>query len=40
LLTSTLPPVLGPVLQAAGVSVGAVSVADLNYNCGAVSIVQ
>ena len=40
LLTSTLPPVLGPVLQAAGVSVGAVSVASLNYNCGAVSIVQ
>ena len=40
LLTSTLPPVLGPILQAAGVSVGAVSVADLNYNCGAVSLVK
>ena len=40
LLTSILPPVLGPILQAAGVSVGGVSVADLNYNCGAVSIVK
>ena len=40
LLASTLPPVLGPILQAAGVSVGGVTVADLNYNCGAVSIVK
>jgi uncharacterized membrane protein len=40
LLTSTLPPVLGPVLRAAGVSAGGVSVADLNYNCGAVSLVK
>jgi len=40
LLTSTLPPVLGPILQAAGVSVGGVTVADLNYNCGAVSIIK
>jgi len=40
LLTSTLQPVLGPILQAAGVSVGGAVVADLNYNCGAVSIVK
>jgi uncharacterized membrane protein len=41
---NTSPPllqsVLGPVLQAAGVNVGGAVVADLNYNCGAVSIVQ
>jgi hypothetical protein len=40
LLTSTLTPVLGPILQAAGVSVGGVTVADLSYNCGAVSLVK
>jgi uncharacterized membrane protein len=40
LLTSTLTSVLGPILQAAGVSVGGVSVADLSYNCGAVSLVK
>jgi uncharacterized membrane protein len=40
LLTSTLQPVLGPILQAAGVSVGGVTVADLSYNCGAVSLVK
>jgi uncharacterized membrane protein len=40
LLTSTLPGVLGPILQAAGLSVGGANVADLNYNCGAVSIVK
>ncbi len=40
LLTSTLPGVLGPILQAAGLSVGGVEVADLGTNCGAVSLVQ
>jgi len=40
LLTSTLPGVLGPVLQAAGVPVGGAEVADLSTNCNAVSIVQ
>jgi uncharacterized membrane protein len=40
LLTSALSSVLGPILQAAGVSVGGVSVADLSYNCGAVSLVK
>lgn len=40
LLNTTLPPVLGPVLQAAGASVGGATVADLDYNCGAVSIVK
>jgi uncharacterized membrane protein len=40
LLTSTLTPVLAPILQAAGVSVGGVTVADLSYNCGAVSLVK
>ncbi len=40
LLTSLLPPVLGPILQAAGVTVGGAVVADLNYNCGAVSIIK
>jgi tight adherence protein G len=40
LLTSTLPAVLGPILQAVGISVGGVSVADLSTNCGAVSLVQ
>ena len=39
-LNGTLFLVLGPVLQAAGVSVGGASVADLDYNCGAVSIVK
>ena len=37
---NTLQPILGPVLQAAGVSVGGATVADLDYNCGAVSIVK
>jgi uncharacterized membrane protein len=32
--------VLGPVLQATGVTVGGATIADLNYNCGAVSIVK
>jgi uncharacterized membrane protein len=43
LLTGTSPilyGVLGPVLQAAGVAVGGAAIADLNYNCGAVSIVK
>jgi len=40
LLTSTLPGVYGPVLQAAGVPVGGAEAADLSTNCGAVSIVQ
>ncbi len=40
LLTSNLPPVLGPILQAVGTSVGGASVADLSTNCGAVSLVQ
>lgn len=37
---NTLQPIFGPVLQAAGVSVGGATVADLAYNCGAVSIVK
>ena len=40
LLTSTLPGVLGPVLQASGVSVGGAQVADLSTQCDAVSLVQ
>jgi uncharacterized membrane protein len=40
LLSSVLPSALAPVLQAAGVSIGNAEVADLNINCGAVSIVQ
>jgi uncharacterized membrane protein len=40
LLTSLLPPVLGPILQAAGVTVGGAEVATLSANCGAVSVVQ
>jgi hypothetical protein len=32
--------VLAPVLQATGVTVGGATIADLNYNCGAVSIVK
>jgi uncharacterized membrane protein len=39
-LNTTLPGVLAPILQAAGISVGGANVADLGYNCGAVSIVQ
>jgi uncharacterized membrane protein len=35
-----LQPVLGPILQAAGVSMGGAAVADLNYNCGAVALVK
>ena len=34
------PTVLGPVLQAAGVTVGGAEVADLSTTCGAVSLVQ
>lgn len=40
LLTSTLPGVLGPILQVVGAPVGGVQVADLSTNCGAVSLVQ
>jgi hypothetical protein len=40
LLSSTLPGVLGPVLQATGVTVGGAEVADLSTNCGSVSVVQ
>jgi len=40
LLTSTLSTVLGPILQAAGVTVGGAEVAYLSTNCGAVSLVQ
>jgi hypothetical protein len=38
--TPLLQSVLGPVLQAAGMSVGGAVVTDLNYNCGAVSIIK
>ena len=34
LLTSTLPPVLGPVLQTTGASIGGAQAADLSTNCG------
>jgi uncharacterized membrane protein len=37
---STVTGFLDPVLQAAGVSVGGASIADLSTNCGAVSLVQ
>ncbi len=37
---TTLAPVLWPILQAAGVSVGNASVAFLSANCGSVSLVQ
>ena len=40
LLTSTLPPVLGPILQASGVTVGGADVAYLSTNCDSVSLVQ
>ena len=40
LLTSTLPGVLGPILQAAGAAVGGIQVADLSTNCGSVSLVK
>jgi uncharacterized membrane protein len=40
LLNGTLGPVLGPVLQALGVSVGGAQVADLSTLCGSVSLVQ
>ena len=40
LLTSILPGVLGPILQAAGVTVGGAQVATLSADCGAVSVVQ
>jgi uncharacterized membrane protein len=40
LLESTMPGVLAPILQAAGVTVGGAEVADLSTNCGAVSLVQ
>jgi hypothetical protein len=39
-LPSLLTGVLAPVLQAAGATVGGATIADLNYNCGAVSIVK
>jgi uncharacterized membrane protein len=38
LLTSTLPGFYGPVLQAAGVSVGGANVADLGTDCDAISL--
>ena len=37
---SVLNGVVGPILQAAGVSVGGAEVADLSTNCGSVSLVQ
>ncbi len=40
LATSTLLGVLGPILQAAGASVGGAEVADLSTNCGSVSLMQ
>jgi uncharacterized membrane protein len=40
LLNTTLPPILGPVLQALGVEVAGAQVADLSTNCDAVSLVQ
>jgi len=40
LLSSVLPPVLGPVLQTAGASVGGAQVADLSDRCDVVSVVQ
>ncbi len=40
LLTSTLASVLGPILQASGVTVGGAQVAYLSTNCGAISLVQ
>jgi len=40
LLPTMMTGVLGPVLQATGVTVGGATIADLNYNCGAVSIVK
>jgi len=39
-LPALMTGVLGPVLQATGVTVGGATIADLNYNCGAVSIVK
>jgi uncharacterized membrane protein len=39
-LPTMLTGVLAPVLQATGVTVGGATIADLNYNCGAVSIVK
>jgi hypothetical protein len=38
LLTSTLPGVLGPTLQAAGVNVGGAEVADLGSDCDAIEL--
>ena len=40
LLNTTLPPILGPVLQSLGVEVAGGQVADLSTNCDAVSLVQ
>jgi uncharacterized membrane protein len=40
LLNTTVPPILGPVLQALGVEVAGAQVADLSTNCAAVSLVQ
>jgi hypothetical protein len=39
LLNSTLQSVIGPVLQAAGVTLGGAQVADLSARCDVVSIV-
>jgi uncharacterized membrane protein len=40
LLNTTVPPILGPVLQSLGVEVAGAQVADLSTNCDAVSLVQ
>jgi uncharacterized membrane protein len=40
LLNTTVPPILGPVLQALGVEVAGAQVADLSTNCAAVSLVK
>jgi uncharacterized membrane protein len=40
LLNTTLPPILGPVLQSLGVEVAGGQVADFSTNCDAVSLVQ
>ena len=40
LLNTTVPPILGPVLQALGVEVAGAQVADLSTNCDAVALVQ
>jgi uncharacterized membrane protein len=40
ILTQVIPNVVGPILQATGVSVGGAEIADLSTNCDAVSLVQ